>query len=452
MVNRCSYCFLFFLVFLLTIPSCSLLRKDRAIQPVFSEAKEENVYSEMISQEHLAKQLWQGLCYGIIEDHFSPPVASRILAYAFVAQYESLVALEATKTSLLFDLQAEGAARDELSLGAKQWISMLTFLQVGEALLYRPKTLDQHRKLLYDHLPQDLLLQIAEELASGFTQQILAIAAQDNYLETRSLPLFVPAKSKNSWEPTPPTYGQAIEPYWGRIRPFWFDSLSLQSFVLPAPFESAEGLHQARDSVYSVRLKLGEDYLAKAEHWDCNPRQTLSSGHMMAVIKQNNPSGHWVGIAIHVMDSLSYSLSSQAHILALMTSAIYDGFIACWRTKYETNVIRPETLINQELDRSWRPTIETPLFPEYTSGHSVTSTIASVILTEYVGDSIAYIDKVNSPLGLPSRTYSSFTEASQEAALSRFYSGIHFLPAVLDGIDQGERIAQAILKKHRQDD
>ena len=69
-----------------------------------------------------------------------------------------------------------------------------------------------------------------------------------------------------------------------------------------------------------------------------------------------------------------------------------------------------------------------------------------------MGDSIAFIDKVNNPLGLPSRTYSSFNEASQEAALSRFYSGIHFLPAVLDGIDQGERIAKAILKKHRQDD
>ena len=95
------------------------------------------------------------------------------------------------KLPLLFDLQVEGAARDGLSLGAKQWISMLIFLQVGEALLYRPKTLDQHRKLLYDHLPQDLPLQIAEELASGFTQQILAIAAQDNYLETRSLPLFL---------------------------------------------------------------------------------------------------------------------------------------------------------------------------------------------------------------------------------------------------------------------
>ena len=202
------------------LPSCSLLRKDRAVKPVFSEVKEQNIYPEAISQEYLAKQLWQGLCYGIIEDHFSPPVASRILANAFVAQYESLVALEAMKTSLLFDLQAEGAARDGLSLGAKQWISMLTFLQVGEALLYRPKTLDQHRKLLYDHLPQDLPLQIAEELASGFTQQILAIAAQDNYLETRSLPLFVPATRQNVWEPTPPTYGPAIEPYWGRIKPF----------------------------------------------------------------------------------------------------------------------------------------------------------------------------------------------------------------------------------------
>ena len=452
MVNRCSYCFIFLLGFFLILTSCSLLRKDRSRIPVDSDVKEEKIYPEVIAQEHLAMQLWQGLCYGIIEDHFSPPAASRILAYAFVAQYESLVALGATKTSLLLELEVEGAAMDGLSLETKQWISMLTFLKIGEAMLYRPKTLDQYKKLLYDNLPEDLPLQRAEQLAAEFTQQILAFAAQDNYLETRSFPLFVPAKNENSWEPTPPTYGRAIEPYWGRIRPFWFDSLSLQSFVLPSPFESTQDLHQARDSVYSVRLRLGEDYLAQAEHWDCNPRQTLSSGHMMAVIKQNNPSGHWVGIAMHVMDSLSYSFSSQTHILALMTSAIYDGFIACWRTKYETNVIRPETIVNQELDRRWRPTIETPLFPEYTSGHSVTSTIASVILTDYVGDSITFIDKVNNPLGLPSRTYSSFTAASQEAALSRFYSGIHFLPAVLDGIDQGERIARAILKKHRLDD
>ena len=54
-----------------------------------------------------------------------------------------------------------------------------------------------------------------------------------------------------------------------------------------------------------------------------------------------------------------------------------------------------------------------------------------------MGDSVAFIDKVNNPLGLPSRTCKWCHLASQEA-LCRFYSGIHFLPAVLDGIDQGE--------------
>ena len=53
--------------------------------------------------------------------------------------------------------------------------------------------------------------------------------------------------------------------------------------------------------------------------------------------------------------------------------AIADAFISCWDEKYRSNLIRPETLINKVLDEDWYPILQTPPFPEYTSGHSVVS-------------------------------------------------------------------------------
>jgi hypothetical protein len=59
---------------------------------------------------------------------------------------------------------------------------------------------------------------------------------------------------------------------------------------------------------------------------------------------------------------------------------MFEAFISCWDEKYRSNVIRPETVINQYIDENWKPALQTP-FPEYTSGHSVVSTVSSNILT-----------------------------------------------------------------------
>jgi hypothetical protein len=58
---------------------------------------------------------------------------------------------------------------------------------------------------------------------------------------------------------------------------------------------------------------------------------------------------------------------------------MFEAFISCWDEKY-SNDIRPETVINQYIDENWKPALQTP-FPEYTSGHSVVSTVSSNILT-----------------------------------------------------------------------
>jgi hypothetical protein len=84
--------------------------------------------------------------------------------------------------------------------------------------------------------------------------------------------------------------------------------------------------------------------------------------------------------------------------------------------KMRSNVVRPETVINQNIDENWRPLLQTPPFPEYTSGHSV-STCSAIMLTCF-GDNFATQMIIELPL-ITARKYKSFNLASQEV-MSRF--------------------------------
>ena len=92
------------------------------------------------------------------------------------------------------------------------------------------------------------------------------------------------------------------------------------------------------------------------------------------------------------------------------------------------------------MDPGWRPFLQTPPFPEYLSGHSVISTAASEVLTHFFGDNLRFTDVVEMPYGLAPRTFQSFRQAAEEAAISRFYGGIHFMDSIIEGQDQGRKI------------
>ena len=128
----------------------------------------------------------------------------------------------------------------------------------------------------------------------------------------------------------------------------------------------------------------------------------------------------------------------------MVTIGLFDGFISCWDEKYRSNYIRPETFINSRIDESWRPLLQTPPFPEYTSGHSVISTAAAVVLTKLFGDKVAIEDNSEVPYGLPVRSFNSFQSAADEAAMSRLYGGIHFREAIENGKLQGSNIGNCI--------
>ena len=130
---------------------------------------------------------------------------------------------------------------------------------------------------------------------------------------------------------------------------------------------------------------------------------------------------------------------------AMTSIALSDGFISAWDEKWRSILVRPETLINSHLDEDWTPLLQTPPFPEHTSAHSVISASAATMLTDIFGPNFHFVDTTEVEYGLPVRSFDAFHQASEEAAISRLYGGIHYRPACLIGVDQGREIGEFIL-------
>ena len=106
---------------------------------------------------------------------------------------------------------------------------------------------------------------------------------------------------------------------------------------------------------------------------------------------------------------------------------------------------RPITFIRANFNPTWNSFIGTPPFPTYTSGHSLFSGGTSKILSKGLKGSEAFTDSTKMVLGFPARSYTSFTQAAQEAAVSRLYGGIHYQFDNTNGYNCGVAIANNIL-------
>ena len=167
----------------------------------------------------------------------------------------------------------------------------------------------------------------------------------------------------------------------------------------------------------------------------------------MYSIKKVSPGGHWMGISGIAVAKAKQPLVPALATYSLVSIALFDAFIACWDVKYKTNYIRPVTAIQQLMQPSWDPVLQTPPFPEYPSGHSVISMASAVVLTHIFGDKFSYIDNSEKPYGVENRSYHSFYEAASEAAMSRLYGGIHFREAIDNGNAFGKKIGEYIITK-----
>ncbi|HXH18943.1 MAG TPA: vanadium-dependent haloperoxidase, partial [Chitinophagales bacterium] len=276
-------------------------------------------------------------------------------------------------------------------------------------------------------------------------------ANSDNYIQTRNMPRFTVVDTPGSWLPTPPKYLEALEPHWFKVRPFVLDSTSQFRKPLWYKFstDSTSDFYKRVKEVYALVKNLSDEQVQIARFWDDNPSPLNVQGHVVTTNRQNTPGGHWLGIARIAARKKNLSLAETCEALSMTAIAIADAFKVIWDTKYVCNNIRPVTYIGKYIDASWSPVLETPNFPEFSSGHSGISAAAAYVLTQRFGENFSFTDSTNVPFGYPARKFSSFNEAAKEAAMSRVYGGIHYIPSCEIGAEQGRMVGELVEMKIR---
>lgn len=389
----------------------------------------------------------------MVHDITNPPLAARFFSYACLAGYEVVSQNNPKYKSQYGVLKNFPDLKKPDSINGYSYplAAVLAMIETAKKLQpsgpllqeYETRFLDSCRRAGFD---EDKIA-ASKKYALAVSKKILAYAKEDGYNKISNLQRYTPLKDEGAWYPTPPAYIAAIEPHFNTVRPYTLDSCSQFKPAPPVPFSNKK-----TSDFYKLMLRNYADTLT-AEHrtiaafWDCNPFAVQDNGHLLIGLKKISPGAHWLGITGIACRNANKDFDESMQIYKTVAIGLMDAFICCWDEKYRSNRIRPETAIRKYIDASWEPLIQTPPFPEYLSGHSVISATSATILTHYFGDRFKYTDDIEVRYGLAPRTFNSFMQAAQEAGVSRFYGGIHFMDAVDNGLEQGLQVGTWVLQK-----
>lgn len=395
-------------------------------------------------------QRWIGVLYDATQrQNITPTAASRGYAYAGVALYQAVIGGMPGYRSLAGQLN--GLAPTPTSHPARRYdwptaasVAMATVItrlfpsqlpQTTSEIAALDAAIRAERSAAVE--PSVFSRSVSHGEAVGAA--IMSWADADGLSTIRALPTYVPPTgSSHLWVSTPPNFGPAIEPYWGRMRTFVLPSADACFPPTPIPYDETPGsaFHEQALHVRAVNLALTDEQRFIAMFWRDNP---LTSGL---------PAGHWFIIGNQLVDQLGLRLDEAAEMYARLGVTMADAFISCWHGKYIYNLLRPVTYIQRFIDPAWTSWVNTPQFPEYTSGHSVVSQAAAVVLTDLFGE-VAFTDthRLTVPPSAGTRHHASFQAAALEAATSRLYGGIHYPMGIEVGMEQGQKLGDIVVAR-----
>ncbi len=238
----------------------------------------------------------------VMDDFFTPPVASRIYSYPNIAFYECIRLDDPTLNSLSGKLNGMGKLPvapantkiDHLIAGA------VSFSYVAQNLVGSEHKLEGWRQKFID----SLLLKVrgdAELIKNSLlygklvADSVFAWVKRDNYNQSRGMPRFTVSQESGTWQPTPADYAQAIEPYWNTFRPFTLSTPSQFSPKEKLVFSLKKNspFYKTMMEVYETGRKLDTAQKATAKYWDDNPNVSVNMGHLNYFIHKISPGGHW---------------------------------------------------------------------------------------------------------------------------------------------------------------
>jgi hypothetical protein len=379
---------------------------------------------------------------------FSPPVAARAFGYTGVTLYESIMAGMPEYQSLAHQLSELGDLPQPEADMAYHWpaaansaLATITRQLFPTAYPANKAAIDALEQQYAEAFRQEVgeeIVNRSSEYGQAVANTIFEWSQTDGGHEgfKRNFPTdYLPPTGDGLWVRTPRAKGNpqpAMQPTWGSNRPF----VPGEGCDVPAhPDYSTDpesDFYAEAMMVYNTVNNLSTEQLEIARYWADDPFRTAT------------PAGHSISILMQVLNNEGATLDVAAEAYAKVGIALADSFISCWKAKYEYNLLRPVTYIQNVIDPTWMPVLITPPFPEYPSGHSVESGAVAQVLTDLFGENYTFTDHTHDEWGLPSRSFGSFNEFAEEAAMSRVYGGIHFPSAVQNGLEQGRCVAARV--------
>ncbi|HEY7119248.1 MAG TPA: vanadium-dependent haloperoxidase [Tepidisphaeraceae bacterium] len=276
-------------------------------------------------------------------------------------------------------------------------------------------------------------------VGNAAAQRMISLRANDH---TFDVVPYTPGSNPGDWRPTGTAQLPAANAQWPLVTPFTIKSASQfrnpngPPALTSAAFATA--VNEVRDIGSSTSTTRTQAQTDTAKFW------YTASGTTNAV------PGIWNRAAVNTLQTHPQKdLVAEARLMALLNMAEHDDFIGSNDDKYHYNFWRPETAIHMAdtynnpqvaKDANWTPFLVAPPFPSYVSNHASLDGAAAEILKEYYGTDNITFTVGTQGFVLPDRTYTNFSDAALEGALSRIYAGIHYRFDSDDGLVLGRDV------------
>lgn len=417
--------------------------------------------------------------------HPGPPIVARMLAIAHTCMYDAWAAYDGIAVGTRLGAALRRPAGERTGVHKRKAVSFaardcLVDLFPSEAayldgvladLGYNPANTSTNPKTPagIGHLAAKAVISFRHHDGSNQLGDLYPGAYSDY---TGYVPANTPDKinDPNRWQPLRVSNGQGgfveqqfIAPQWEKVVPFALTSASEFDDQVSPPAQYPSGRYRKEvNQVISYSANLTDKQKVIAEYWADGPNSEL-------------PPGHWDLFAQFVSATYQYNIDQDVEMFFALNNAIFDASIVSWHLKRKDDYVRPVTAIHflkaGKNIRAWAgpgkgtqvirgedwtpyqaPTVVTPPFPEYVSGHSIFSRTGAEILTMFTG-SESFGNSVTIPAGssrvepglVPARpvtlSWPTFKDAADEAGLSRRYGGIHFEDGDLRGRELAPEVA-----------